>query len=211
MKTAAAILALVLPGAAQDGAREEALHKLRSVRVTLDFREAPLDQVIDYFRDLAGINLIVDARVREKNIRVTIRVDGITLNGALNLILQPHDCGVLFKDGALQILPRDVIADRTLKMELYDCRDILYPLRDFPGVEITLSSDGPGALVQDPPREAGGEMPIAELVRAHTGGRSWDENPRTSCVLQNGLLVVRQTPEVHAQIVRLLNLLRRHK
>lgn len=211
MRASVMVLALAFPAAAQEGAREETLHKLRHVRVTLDFREAPLEQVADYFRELAGINLVVDARVREKNIRVTIRVDGITLNGALNLILKPHDCGVLFKDGVLQILPRDVIADRTLKMELYDCRDILYPLRDFPGVEITLSADGPGALVQEVPREAGGEMPIAELVRAHTGGKSWDENPRASCVLQNGILVVRQTPEVHAQIVRLLNLLRRHK
>lgn len=211
MSASVMVLVVAFSAVAQEGTREETLNKLRHVRVTLDFREAPLEQVVDYFRDLAGINLVVDARVREKNIRVTIRVDGITLNGALNLILKPHGCGILFEDGVLQILPRDVIADRTLKMELYDCRDILYPLRDFPGVEITLSGDGPGALIQEPAGEAGGEMPIVELVRAHTGAKSWEENPRASCVLQNGILVVRQTPEVHAQIVRLLNLLRCHK
>jgi hypothetical protein len=55
------------------------------------------------------------------------------------------------------------------------------------------------------------EIPIAELVRAHTGGKTWDENPKASVNLQNGLLVVRQTPEVHRQIVRLLNLLRANK
>ncbi len=209
MKTLAMVLAAALPALAQDSAREETENKLKNVRVTLDFKDAPLDTVMDYLREISNINLVVDARVREKNIVVTMKVSEISLKSVFSLMLKPHNCGTMFKDGVLQILPSEVIADRTVKMELYDCRDILHPIQDFPGVDIAL--DTVGVLLAEPAKDAGGEMPIAELVKAHTGGKSWDENPKATCAMQNGLLVVRQTPEVHAQIVRLLNLLRRHK
>jgi hypothetical protein len=54
-------------------------------------------------------------------------------------------------------------------------------------------------------------MPIEEMVRAHTGGRSWEENPKASIKMQNGLLVIKNTPEVHKQVRRLLDLLRANK
>ncbi len=209
MMTLAALMAASF--SAQDPDREQIENKLKNVRVTLDFKEAPLEAVVEYLREIADINMVVDPRVREKNILVTMKVSDVSLRSVFSLILKGYDCGTMIKDGVLQILPRDVIADRTLKMEIYDCRDILYPIRDFPGVDIALNAEAAGVLVQDPGGGAGVEMPIAELVRTHTGGKSWDENPKASCAMQNGLLVVRQTPEVHAQIVRLLDMLRRHK
>ena len=50
---------------------------------------------------------------------------------------------------------------------------------------------------------------LEELVRNTTGGRSWDDEAEVSVRLNNGLLFVRQTPEVHADIRRLLGLLGR--
>jgi type II secretory pathway component GspD/PulD (secretin) len=200
---------MVLPAAAQDSAREEIENKLKSIRISLDFKDAPLDTVVDYLREISNLNVVVDPRVREKNIMVTMKVSEISLRSVFGLMLKPHDCGTMVKDGVLQVLPKDVIRDRTLKMEIYDCRDILYPIQDFPGVDIAL--DFVGVVIQEPAKDAGGEMPIAELVKTHTGGKSWDEDTKTSCAMQNGLLVVKQTPEVHAQVARLLNLLRRHK
>jgi type II secretory pathway component GspD/PulD (secretin) len=209
MKTIVAVLAMALPAPAQDSAREEIENRLKNVRVSLDFKNAPLDSVVDYLREISSINMIVDPRVRDKNIMVSMKVGEISLRSVFGLMLKPHDCGVMVKDGVLQILPKEVIRDRTLKMEIYDCRDILYPIQDFPGVDIAL--DVAGVLIQEVARTEGGEMPIVELIKAHTGGKSWDEDSKTSCAMQNGLLVVKQTPEVHAQVARLLNLLRRHK
>jgi hypothetical protein len=96
-------------------------------------------------------------------------------------------------------------------MEIYDCRDILYPIQDFPGVDIQLAQDSIGTVIAGGDATTSGEMPIEELVKAHTGGRSWDDNPKCTARLQNGLLVIKNTPEVHKQVVRLLNLLRRNK
>ena len=195
----------------QDPAKLEVENKLSNLRITLDFKDAPLESVVDYLREISGLNVFVDSKVAEKQIRVSLKVTEISLRSIFALMLRPHGCETMFREGVLMLMTKEDVADRTIKMELYDCRDILHPIVDFPGVEITLSVDGPGAgFVPDPGAETS-EIPIAELVRAHTGGKTWDENPKASVNLQNGLLVVRQTPEVHRQVVRLLNLLRVNK
>jgi hypothetical protein len=102
------------------------------------------------------------------------------------------------------------IDDKTMKMEIYDCRDILYPISNFPGIEMDLNA-GAGVVVTPPEDAAGSEIPIEELVRAHTGGRSWEENQKAVCKMQNGLLVIKNTPTVHKQVRHLLDLLRANK
>jgi type II secretory pathway component GspD/PulD (secretin) len=199
----AAVLAL------QDNTKSEYEGKLNNIKVTLDFQNAPLDTVIDYLREISGMNIFVDTKVRDKNIVVSLKVTEITLKSIFSLMLKPQGAGVLFKDGVLQVMLEPDIADRTMKMEIYDCRDILYPIQQFPGVDLDLAAVG--VVVQPPDEAAGGEMPIEEMVRAHTGGRSWEENSKASIKMQNGLLVIKNTPEVHKQVRRLLDLLRANK
>ena len=118
---------------AQDNTKSEYEGKLNNIKVTLDFQNAPLDTVIDYLREISGMNIFVDAKVRDKQIVVSLKVTEITLKSIFSLMLKPHECGVHFKDGVLQIMPRSVIDEVTMKMEIYDCRDILYPIQQFPG------------------------------------------------------------------------------
>ncbi|HEX7901584.1 MAG TPA: hypothetical protein VF950_27745 [Planctomycetota bacterium] len=203
---------LLLATLQKDPALAETEAKLSNLKITLDFKDAPLETVVDYLREIADMNLFIDSKVAEKQIKVTLKVGEISLRSVLSLALKPHDCGTYFKDGVLMIMTLPDIADRTVKMQIYDCRDILHPIQDFPGVEFVLQVDGAGiGPVIDPGTGDAGEIPIAELVRAHTGGKTWDENPKFSINLQNGLLVVKQTPEVHRQVVRLLDMLRRNK
>lgn len=196
--------------AQRDPAQAEAEAKLANLKVTLDFKDAPLDQVVDYLREISGLNLFIDRKVADKQIRVSLKVSEISLKSVFQLVLKPHEAGTMFRDGVLMITTLEEIADKTLRMRIFDCRDILHPIQDFPGVEIQLAVDG-GITTNMVDDAGGGEVPIAELVRAHTGGKSWDENPKFSVNLQNGLLVVKQTPDVLRQIDRLLDMLRRNK
>ncbi|HVE40420.1 MAG TPA: hypothetical protein VNM14_11060 [Planctomycetota bacterium] len=201
----AAVLAL-----AQDNTKSEYESKLNNIKVTLDFQNSPIDQVVDYLREISGLNIFVDSKVRDKNIVVSLKVTEISLKSIFSLMLKPQGCGVLFKDGVLQLMLDSDIADKTMKMEIYDCRDILYPIQQFPGIDLDLSTIS--GVVMTPADDAtGSEMPIEELVRAHTGGRSWEENSKASIKMQNGLLVIKNTPEVHKQVRRLLDLLRANK
>src|SRR5690242_2278684 len=127
----AAVLAL-----AQDNTKSEYESKLNNIKVTLDFTNAPLDQVVDYLREISGLNIFVDSKVRDKQLNITMKVQELTLKSIFSLMLKPHNCGVHFKDGVLQVMPREVIDEVTMKMEIYDCRDILYPIQQFPGVDL---------------------------------------------------------------------------
>ena len=202
---------LLLLALQKDPALAEAEAKLNSLRLSLDFKDAPLETVVDYLREISALNLFVDRKVADKQIRVNLKVTEIALKSVFALMLKPHDCGTMFKDGVLMVMTKEDIADRTVKMQIFDCRDILHPIQDFPGVDIQLAVDSAGIGVVDGGGVEASEVPIAELVRAHTGGKSWDENPKFSVALQNGLLVVKQTPDVLRQITRLLDMLRRNK
>ena len=139
MKSMMLVLSMATAAFAQDDKREQVQAKLNNMRITLDFKDASLDGVIDYLREISDINMFVDTKVRDKNIVVTLKVSDISLKSVLGLMLKPHDCDVLFKDGVLQVMTKADVADKTMRMEIYDCRDILYPVRDFPGVVIDLS------------------------------------------------------------------------
>jgi type II secretory pathway component GspD/PulD (secretin) len=213
MKTMTFVTVLALScgiAAAQDAMKSEYEGKLNNIKVTLDFQNAPLDQIVDYLREISGMNIFVDQKVRDKQLTVSIKVNEISLRSIFSLMLKPHGCGILFKDGVLQVMTLPDIDDKTMKMEIYDCRDILYPIQQFPGIDLDLSTIS-GVVATPADDVTGGEMPIEEMVRAHTGGRSWEENSKASIKMQNGLLVIKNTPEVHKQVRRLLDLLRANK
>lgn len=52
---------------------------------------------------------------------------------------------------------------------------------------------------------------LVELVRASTGGRSWDENASVSLELLNGLLIVKQSKSVQREVRRLIGEIRSMK
>jgi len=195
----------------QDSTRAEYESKVNNIKATLDFSNAPLDSVVDYLREISGLNIFVDSKVRDKAIVVTLKVNEISLKSIFGLMLKPHGCDVMFKDGVLMLMTKEDVADKTLKMQIYDCRDILYPIQNFPGVDLDLNGNGPGVLAATVDDSNSSEMPIEEMIRAHTGGRSWEENPKAVVKLTNGLLVIKNTPEVHKQVSRLLDLLRANK
>ena len=211
MKTLAFLAVCCGTALAQDSVKGEYESKLNNIKVTLDFTNAPLDSVIDYLREISGLNIFVDSKVRDKQINISIKVNEITLRSIFSLMLKPQNCDIMFKDGVLQVMTKEDVADKTMKMEIYDCRDILYPIQNFPGVDLDLNAGGPGVITTPDAGEAGSEVPIEEMVRAHAGGRSWEENSKAVVKMQNGLLVVKNTPEVHKQVRRLLDLLRANK
>ncbi len=200
-------LALLAPGHFQDGDRQIE-SKLATLRVSMEFREATVGEVLEFVHDVSGLNIVYSTLEPDK--KVTFQAKDITLKGALSLILKPLGLVFRVRDGVVEVTTKEK-ADQDVVMELYDLRDLLHVIRDLPGADIVLDADQPGAMVVEPEPPAPAELPVEELVRAHTGGKSWEENPRASIGLQNGILVVRQTREVHREIRRLIAQLRRFR
>ena len=207
----AVVFGLAVPAVGQDQNRARTEAKLRNMKITLDFQNSPLASVIDYLREISGLNLFIDQAVVEMDINITMKVQEISLKSVLGLMLAPHGCEAIYHEGVTQIMRSEDVVDRTLMLELYDVRDILHPIQDFPGTDIALATDSSiGTTIIIDEGGIGESFPIEELIRAHCGDGEWDDG-KTSVSLQNGILMVRHRPKVHLQVRRMLNLLRANK
>ncbi len=219
----AAAAALAAPAGAQDEggeAKQRVVEKLNSMRVSLDFASAPLDDVIAYLRDFSGINIHVTDEVRgkfsEEQLRVTIKVKDLPLKSALKLVLAGRDLGAVYKEGVVQITTKEN-AQSALVTRVYDVRDLLFKIQDFPGprVELANPSGGAGNLGASFTIDEESVSPITEdfiteIVKSNTGDKSWEEGG-ASITLANGLMVVSQNKRVHGEVGRLLDMLRQFK
>ncbi len=222
MKTAmTAALALAMAGTAlaQDTRKATVAGKLENSRITLDFKEAPLDDVLNFLREFTGIDFVLDAGVRDKlsdeQLKITFKAKDLTLKAALKLILTPRELTAVYRDGVLVVEHKDKTA-RAVTMVMHDVRDLLHKIQDFPGPKVELASGGTAPIVSavitiDEPVTRIDEDFIVELVKANTGGHSWDDNPNASITLVNGMLVVTQSKGAHAEVRRMLDLLRQYK
>ena len=228
--TAMIFAALAGPLGAQEGTgeseadprKQEAVNKLNTMRLTVDFKDNTLDEALAFVRDFSGLNIVVDAEVGTKvsvdSLKVTLRVKDLLLKSCLKLMLGQRDLTAIYKDGVVLVVPKGH-ADRTVYLQIYDVRDLLVKLQDFPGPKVELvspSKGGGGPLVGasftlEEPKTVISEEFITEMVKANTGDRSWDENPGATLALTNGMLIVSQSRRVHAEVKRFILMLRQFK
>ena len=203
-------VAVAAPARPQDEESKSLRAKLRTIRLDVDFSKVSVKDFVDYLREAAGINIVLSPKAAEVQTALTIKAKDVTIQSLLRLLLKPIQLGYKVEDGVLLIV-RESDLKSDVRLEIIDVRDLLMPIQDFPGGEITLATDSLGANFSPAVDEAPKEFPIVDLIKAHTGSKSWDENSRTSLGLMNGLLFVRQTEEVIQQIRKVLDTLRRFK
>jgi hypothetical protein len=214
-------LAALLVGAGfalgQDERKTDALRRLETMRITLDFQNAPLEDVAGFLRDATGMNFVIDselhARLAPEQLKVTFKVKDLQLKSALRLLLSTRDMSAVWREGVIFIQHREKSAAAATTLRVYDVRDLFFKIEDFPGPSMELGQR-PGTLItmpDDPPAGVMSEELVTELIQAHTGGGSWDSAHGAGIALTNGLLVVTQTRAVHEEIRRLLDLLRQYK
>ncbi len=195
--------------------------QIASIKITLDFTNAKLEEVIAYFQEYSGLNFHLDSDARAKegeDSKVTIKLKDVTLKTALKLILNPRDLACVYRDGVLLIASKAKLGSLTVT-RVYDVRDLLFRLRDFAGprVELTVPGGAGAALagasftLEEEPKGELTEEFLTDLIKTNTGERSWDDSSATSISQINGLLVISQSKPVHEEIRRLLDLLRQFK
>ncbi|MBI2901653.1 MAG: hypothetical protein HYY17_15830 [Planctomycetes bacterium] len=200
------------PSQGQDG-RDATAAKLETLRVSVDFRETPIEDAMEFLRQHGGLNIVVSPRVHESrpDARVTLKLRHVSLKSALKIALGSLDLGATFRDGAIVVVPKEELRGAAV-VRVYDVRDILLRLQDFPGpkVELAVKDSGIKPIIDiDEPKTAVPEDFLLEMLRASTGGGSWEEGASVAVV--NGLLVVTQTKAVHGEIGRFLDLMRQFK
>lgn len=188
---------------------KEILDKLKSIKITIDMQNAPLTAIVDYIREISGLNIHISGIDNPDQEVISFKVADIVLDGALKLMLGPRQKGYMVKDGVVLITTADSLKKK-VKLELYDVQDLTYGMQDFPGVDISLAQDAIGAQVtqgEEAVQQFTGED-LANLIKNTIHKDQWEEADGKSIQFQNGLLIVRNAVETHKAIRKFLSDLR---
>ena len=174
-------------------------------------QEAPLTAVVDYIREISGLNIHIDTKAIEApdDEIISFKVSDIVLDGALRLMLEPRSFAYRVEGGVVVITNQEALKS-DVKLELYDVQDLTYGMRDFPGVDISLSTDSIGTSVmsgEETQQQFTGED-LASLIQNTIQPNQWDDVEGASIQYQNGLLILRNNIDVHRAVRQFLSDLR---
>ena len=109
---------------------EDAMRKALRRPVKMDFVETPLQDVVDFLKDLLEIEIQLDIKVLDDvgvgtDTPVTISVKGISARSALNLVLRPLDLTWVIQDEVLLITTPEQAESLLLQTKVYDVTDLV--------------------------------------------------------------------------------------
>lgn len=165
--------------------------------VTASFQDLPLNEGLRHIGHDIGVNFALDPLGFEEvgvkpTAPLTIEFSGISARSALKLILEPFDLTVVAEDDVLKVTSRQR-AKGELTVVAYPLRELLQSLPEA----LDQSSEDASKTIQQ----------LVEVIQGTIKPDTWDQmgGPGSLRVFnQTQQLVVRQTADVHAEIVRLL-------
>ena len=207
-QAAAALLARPAPKDLDD-----AMRRLARVRVNVQFKETSFTEAVDHVRRLAGFNVIVSPVLQNKGVDgirpLTMALKDVSLKQVADLVAQLSGTKLKYADGILQFTtPQDARGKPVLK--IYSIGDVTMPLRNFPGPDLNLrpsNSDFEDEPESEVPSAWSSPDKIVEMIQKLCGEETWTDADVSISADQNKL-IVRQYPEVHREIGRLIMLLR---
>lgn len=157
----------------------EVLVGLRHTRVSLDVAREPLTDVVDVLRERSGLNIHISGIEDPERLEVSFQSADQPLEAILKQLLGEYGLGHCVRDGVVLITTSENLR-KHLKLELYDVSDLVV---DLPG-------DLVARILNRTPKDA------------------WKREEGRSVQFQNGILIVRTSPDVHRTIRGYLNHLR---
>jgi Flp pilus assembly secretin CpaC/tetratricopeptide (TPR) repeat protein len=192
-------------------ADQEVMNRIRTIQINLDFPNADIRAVIDYIREISGLNIVLGKEITDPSAYTfpPLRLKDVTIATVFDLVLGGKELAYVVEEGVIIITTAKAVKSK-VQLDMYNVQDITYGLQDFPGVNITLSEDALGAATQQDSEVKAvfdGEA-LANLIKATIEKNNWDEANGQSAVFQNGLLIVRNSIDVHRKVRKFLNDLR---
>ncbi|MEE3199565.1 MAG: hypothetical protein VX254_05980, partial [Planctomycetota bacterium] len=190
---------------------------LETTKIDVSFEDSPLRDVVDHFRTVVGINILIDPQVDpdDESLQVNQTINQLTAMSALKLILSSKELGLTFQENTLVITSADEASEPT-EFEVYNVSDLLMKIRDFAAPEIRLKSsteDQDGAPIEftDDSFEEEEELDpegLIELIMESTGGDDVWDGEVNSMEHQRGQLLVNATRGLHGKVLDVLENLR---
>ena len=135
----------LLPGGKQivvsapaGGAPSPELRALLAQRMSFNFRDAELADIIEFFRKTTSVNFVLDPRLETQPI--TFIANDMELGMALEWTAKLTKSKISYVNQAVFFSNRAVRGPK--KMVIYDIADLTMPIRDFPGPSLSLTDTG---------------------------------------------------------------------
>jgi type II secretory pathway component HofQ len=180
---------------------EEAIEKALAVKTTCEFLDTPLEDVVEYLRDLHKINVILDKKAladagTEAKTTVSLKVSGVALRSALDLVLRPLGLAWTIHNEVL-LITTEKQAESMLVTKVYPVADLVAPEGAAPGAEGDHDFDS-----------------LVDVITASVAPASWDVAGGAGSITVAPLgkvnaLVISQTYDAHARVGKLLADLRK--
>lgn len=180
-------------------------------KVTFDFLETPLEQVVQFLQRVTGITIVLDPAALVDDMgtpvprNVTLRVDNMRFSSALNWILRLTDLRMSLRDEAIY-MGKEVDTEAILR--IYDVRDLTIQPADMPGPDIQLVSGEPDISIGSIGGDMGGVevADLIDLIKSSVAPEIWlSDDSRVGIEEQAGKLVATAPERVHELIQQLLD------
>jgi Flp pilus assembly secretin CpaC/tetratricopeptide (TPR) repeat protein len=196
---------------ALDSPEERAIRaKLEGTVIEHKFPSATVQDWARYYQNVTEVTFVVTKEVAEMDSAATTLNDfnlpAMSVERALAVIGNLTGVRYRIEAGMVQLVPADKAKGRKYVM-LYQVQDLIQGVPDRPGRELklTVPGDDPDTGVGDeeePKPTVVDAGKLEELIKNNIEPTSWEEG--SSIATQRGVLVVRNSREVHTKIERLL-------
>ncbi|MCD4656552.1 MAG: hypothetical protein K8S87_03300 [Planctomycetes bacterium] len=189
------------------------IEKLQQTKIDVNYDEMSLEDVLADIKTKTGVSVIIDPKSAKEidieDIEITMKLTEIAAYDLLKAIARHAEMRIVFKYGMVWMVTPEHYYDGRNIVKIYDVRDITMKIRDFPGVSIRLKGNSTGDNEIDWVEEEETYEPIIiddleDLIPDFVAKGNWDENPGASIQQLSGMLIIRQAPEVHYEIMKLL-------
>ncbi len=121
---------------------EARIREAMGKKISFDFVETPLQDVIAFISSLTDVTIVLDQEaIRDEAPTVTLRVNDMRLEAALNWVLKLVNLKYTLKDEAIFVSKPDRIHDKPV-LRMYDVTDLTIDIKNFQGRQQALASDG---------------------------------------------------------------------
>lgn len=177
------------------GARERTRKALESKRVSFDFVETPLPDVLSFLTQITGVSFTLDARRVPEPWPISLRMNDVSLRSAAAWICRLAGLDYVVGDGAVIVTtPEGVYQLDEKRLRVYDVAMLVRP---------AINLKNPRKKRK---RESGKDL--ADLVRRTIVPTKWGKAYGTSVGYRAGLLTVVHIERVQRQVKALLDGLR---
>lgn len=139
----------------------------RLIIPSLNINEAELDDVLVALAQFSGLNIISGAKVKGK---VSVYWQNVTVQEALEALLETNDLGYLFKNGIVRVLPADKLGEdevihvtRVFKLNYLSAQEMMSSLVDVTSSagKIQVNQESSALIVTDRPERV---AQIAQII-----------------------------------------------